>query len=451
MSDGEPPRGSPPPGPMTRPKRNLLLTLGTNFALLGVTVVSGTMNARLLGPRGRGELAAIQTIPTALAAIAVLGLPSGVAYFTARNPKDARRLATTAAIMALLAALPFMAVGYLVMPRALHSQSEGVIDNARLYLLSVAQHGLVGMAFLALQGLGKFGVWNVLRLGPNLAAVAAIGWAWSTGNLTAGGVARRFLFLSACLIPVAYAVLWRSSTSGARPSSSRAKELLRYGLPSALMVPVGVLNLQLDQMLMAAWLPSEALGLYAIGVSWSGLLAPVLGALGSVIFPQLAAVEDPDVRRSLVGRSLRAAVLLVIVLGVGLAAVTPVLLPLLFGRAFTSAVPAALILIAGAMVLSMNTVFGEILRGLGEPRWPLLSQLAALPVTVVLLVVLLPRWSLVGAGVSSVATYLTAAVVCVVGIRRGCGLSTRTLLVPTAADLSMLKTTVLQMWWRKRR
>lgn len=450
MSDAEPSRGSPPRGPLTRPKRNLLLTLGTNFALMGLTVVSGTMNARLLEPRGRGELAAIQTIPSALGAIAVLGLPSAVAYFTARNPNEARRLTTTAAIIAFLAALPFMAVGYLVMPRALHSQSEAVIGNARLYLLFVVQQSVGGMAYLALQGLGKFGIWNVLRFGPNLAAVAAIGSAWCTGNVTAGSVARRFLFLSACLVPIAYAVLWRSSKSGARPSSSRAKELLRYGLPSALMVPVSVLNLQLDQMLMAAWLPSEALGLYAISVSWSGLLAPVLGALGAVIFPQLAAVEDPEVRRNLVGRSLRAAVLLVIILGVGLAAITPVLFPMLFGRAFTSAVPAALILIGAGMVLSMNTVFGEILRGLGEPRWPLLSQLAALPVTVVLLLVLLPRWSLVGAGLSSVAAYLTAAVVCLVGIRRGCGLSSRALLVPTAADLSMLKTTVLQMWWRKR-
>jgi len=217
------------------------------------------------------------------------------------------------------------------------------------------------------------------------------------------------------------------------------------------MLPAGILNLQLDQILMATWLPSEMLGLYTISAAWSGLLAPVFGALGSVIFPQLAAAEDADVRRGLIGRSLRAAMLVVVLLGLGLAAVTPVLLPLLFGQAFARAVPAALILIAGGMILSMNTVFGEILRGVGAPRWPLLSQLAALPVTVVLLITLLPRWSLVGAGLSSVAAYLTAAIVCVVGIRRWSGLSSRTLLVPTTAEVSMLTSTVRDLWSRSRR
>ena len=80
----------------------------------------------------------------------------------------------------------------------------------------------------------------------------------------------------------------------------------------------------------------------------------------------------------------------------------------------------------------------------------LIGQLAALPVTVVLLVVLLPRWSLVGAGVSSLAAYLTAGIVCVMGIRAESGLSIRAMLIPTAADLSMLKVTLRQMWQRRR-
>src|SRR5438132_5321302 len=104
MTNLEQPRGSETRAPLTRPKRALVLTLGTNFAVLALTVVSGTLNARLLGPRGRGELAAIQTIPAALAGIAVLGLPSAVGYFTARNPSEVRRLTVTGAAIALLSA-----------------------------------------------------------------------------------------------------------------------------------------------------------------------------------------------------------------------------------------------------------------------------------------------------------------------------------------------------------
>jgi O-antigen/teichoic acid export membrane protein len=200
------------------------------------------------------------------------------------------------------------------------------------------------------------------------------------------------------------------------------------------MVPAGLLNLQLDQMVMAARLPSQVLGLYAVGVAWSGLISPAFGALGSIIFPTLAAARDVDLQRALVGRSLRLAVIVVVVLGVGLAGVTPVLFPLFFGKSYLPAVPTVLILVAASMVLSLNNLCGEMLRGLGVPRWPLYSQIAALPVTVVLLVVLLPRWGMAGAAVASLGAWLVAGCVCILGIRRTCRLSTRDLLLPARAD-----------------
>jgi O-antigen/teichoic acid export membrane protein len=417
---------------------NLLRTFAANIGILGLTVATGTINARLLGPTGRGELAAIQTVPSVLGMIALLGLPSAVGYFTARRPAEARSFTVTAAAICLVAAAFAMAVGYLLMPWALHSQPAVVIRDARFYLVFIALQGIVQLPFMALQGLGKFGIWNVLRLAPNVAALAAVLVAYGTGVVTSGRFSRAFLGAFSLIIPLLYVALW-VNTRGQEPARFRhARDLLRYGLPSALMIPAGLLNLQLDQLMMAAWLPSKLLGLYAVSVSWSGLMSPAFSALGSMIFPALAATSDPEAQRAMVARTLRLAVLVVILLGIGLATVTPILLPLFFGRSFAPAVPTALMLVAAGMALNLNNLCGEVLRGLGVPRWPLYSQLAALPVTVTLLVLLLPRWTIFGAAVSSLAAYLVALAVCIAGLGRTCRLTARELLLPTRADPMVL-------------
>jgi len=419
-------------------KKSLFLTLGANLGILVLTMATGMLNARLLGPSGRGELAAIQTIPSIIGTIAFLGLPSAVAYFSARRPAETRMFASTAVVLCLLASIPAVALGYLAMPRLLGGQSASVIHGARVYLWFIPLQAVVIMPYLALQGLGRFGVWNLLRLAPNVASLTAIGVAWATGAATAQRFSGWYLFTYAMIGPIAYAAFWGNSTGPARPSARPIGDLLRYGLPSALMIPAGMVNLQMDQMLMAAWLPSKVLGLYAVSVSWTSMLSAVFGALGPVLFPALAATQDPAEQRILVARSFRLGILAVLVLGAGLALVTPFLLPLFFGRAFAPAVPAALILVAAAVVLNLVNLTGEILRGLGLPRWPLFGQVAALPVTVVLLIVLLPRWTIVGASVASLIAYTVTAVVCVGGIVKTRDIPARELLLPTSADVRVL-------------
>jgi len=421
------------PAPPNRRARHFFLTFGANLGIMGLTFATGTLNARLLGPSGRGELAAIQNIPAYLGALASLGLPAAVGYYTARRPGEARALVVTGSGLCLAASLPAILIGYLVMPWALSSQPARVVHDARLYLSFVALQAVNVIPYVALQGLRQFDVWNMWRMAPNVASLLAILAAWLLRSPHAGTVARGYLMTYALIAPFVYLTLWSRSSPGVARTGSHVRDLFRYGLPNAVTAPAGLLNLQLDQMLLAAWLPSNLLGLYAVGVSWSALSSPIFSALGSVIFPTLASVHDVNEQRIMVSRALRLAILVVIVLGVGLAAVTPLLLPLLFGAPFRGAVPPALVLVGAGMLLNLNNLCAEILRGMGVPRWTMYSQFAALPVTIVSLLVLLPRWSIIGAAVSSILAYAVVEIVCLVGISNVCGLKARELF-PRKAD-----------------
>src|SRR2546427_12260714 len=83
--------------------RPLLGTAGTNFILAALGLLTGVLVARLLGPRGRGELTAIQTWPSVIATASMLGLPDALVYFSAREPAQVGRRLGSAMLLGLLA------------------------------------------------------------------------------------------------------------------------------------------------------------------------------------------------------------------------------------------------------------------------------------------------------------------------------------------------------------
>jgi O-antigen/teichoic acid export membrane protein len=195
-----------------------------------------------------------------------------------------------------------------------------------------------------------------------------------------------------------------------------------------------MLNYRLDQLLMMAFLPAQALGLYVVAVAWGGMVQPLVGALGTALFPHVASGANPAerVRRFLQGSRLA------LLLSLGSAGVmlvlTPWALPFLFGRSFGPAVPAALVLVLASAIAAFNGVMEDGLRGLGRPSAVLWAELGGVCVTVVALLILLPQLGILGAALASLLGYVGVSLVLVrQGIQAG-GISSWTTLCPTGKD-----------------
>ena len=114
-------------------KRAVLITTGANLLMSVLGVFTGVVAARLLGPKGRGELAAIQAWPSALAALALLGTSEAVLYFCARAPLRRAQYLGAALLIGTIGALVFSLAGFFAMPRLLASQSHpAALGGARI-------------------------------------------------------------------------------------------------------------------------------------------------------------------------------------------------------------------------------------------------------------------------------------------------------------------------------
>jgi len=412
-------------------------SLATNVvvALLGLT--TGVLVARLLRPPGRGDLAAIFNAPTVLSVLASLGLSESVVYYAARQRERAGRYLGTSLALAFGASLVFAAAGWLLMPLLLAEQSPGTIAAARWYLLQVPIGAVLGLAAAPLRGIGDIKGWNYLKASHSVVWLFVLLGAIVHGHPQARSLSLAFVLGRLALVPFTFVIVRYRMRRTIKVDVALARPLLRFGVPNMLSVLPNVLNLRLDQMLMAAFLPNRDLGLYVVAVSWSQLPAPALLALGNVLFPRVAAANDAT-RVALAARGMRMGALLSVVLGAATLVLTPFGIPLLFRSDYRDAVPVALVLVIAAAASSINTIQQEALRGLGRPDLVLKSQLCGLGVTIVGLAMLLGRFGMIGAAVASLAGYLTIAIALAVNGGRLTGLPISALIMPRRGDVHVL-------------
>ena len=110
-------------------------TLLANVFILGITAGTGIITARLLGPSGRGELAAMIMWPQFLAFTLTLGVPSALLYNLKRYPGQASSLFSVALLLGTLMGLLATLVGVLFIPHWLIEYSPEVVRSAQWLML----------------------------------------------------------------------------------------------------------------------------------------------------------------------------------------------------------------------------------------------------------------------------------------------------------------------------
>jgi O-antigen/teichoic acid export membrane protein len=386
----------------SRHVQNILQTAFANALIAALNVTTGVLLARLLGPTTRGELAAAQGFPLVLASLATLGLPQSVVYWVSREPEKSKQTLTTALLLFLPIIVLVLSAGYFLVPLALASQPDEVIRCARFSLLVCVNYTFGSVYTWVFQGLQDFKYWNGLRLFSCFVWLLAI----LSGHLT-GRLSPAYLILFTFIFPlpsifIFLRLAWKRLRGDALPSLKRARELLGYGFPITVSSIPQTLNVRLDQLAMAAWLPPQSLGLYAVGMSWSALIGVVVSAVGAVLFPVVSGIESQAERVRLAGAATRTSVLVVAVVACAMIAVTPLAIPAAFGAGFAPAVPPAIILVLASGLSSLSLVWKELLNGLGLTRLLVRAELVGAVCMGLGVVALLKRWGVMGAAVTAV-------------------------------------------------
>lgn len=387
------------------------------LAIVGLTLAT-VLVARVGGPAAVGEYALLRMIPGLVGVLCVVGLPGALAYFLAAPRRDLPGLWPTLIAIgfagALLGTLAWLAAAPLLAKVFFPHEPPVMIALAGL---TVPTQLLLTLGKTALQGLEDRRGGDVVIAAEELAFLPCY-----VLPLLAGmhGVAAIVLGLALADLVVA-AEAWRrvSRRLGwkrlglargdrgwwGRPDLAIGRRVASYGLRGQVGGLITLLNLRLDFAILGAMAGPAVLGSYAVASKYAELLRLPGTAITWVCYPRLASLSETEASRS-ARRMIRPALLAIVVAAIPVALLTAPVMRLLYGAQFGPAVDPARVLLAGMLLAGASGVASAYLYGRGSPGLNSIVLGIGLVITVVLDLLLIPRFGALGAAIASTAAYL---------------------------------------------
>ncbi|WP_102226394.1 oligosaccharide flippase family protein [Acidimangrovimonas sediminis] len=363
-------------------------TLAANYAIRFVNLAITVIIARAVGPAGMGVVAAALLTIELIDTIRDFGLREALIY----EPGLDRDYFSTAFLViqsvSLVQACAMAGLGLFGPSMGLNPLLAALlIWLALLFPLSalaspqeamLLRHGRFGRRALA----DVLAV--VVKAGVAIALIAA-GWeVWSivAAMLASVSVRTAFLWLQTDWMPQLI-----------RPSRRVLGGLARYGKHIVSINIMALARTKADQYLIAALMMPAALGTYFLAARIPEIaIYGVNVAITTVVFPTFSRIarETGDLRPAYL-RALRASMLLMVPVSVGIAVISTQAVEVLFGTGWPGAATVLAILALGGIPLTLGWSSGDVFKATGRPELltavTVIEMLISLPVLVLVILV----------------------------------------------------------------
>ncbi|MEP4484845.1 MAG: flippase [Halioglobus sp.] len=411
------------------------LVLKVASTLLGLLVA--VVLARALGPEGYGEYAYVFALISMLAIPTQVGLPIIVVRETARAQAAKRPglmlglwrwssliVAGLSVLIALLALAGVWLAGDRFTPAQLSTFYFGLVLVPLVALGNLRGAALRGLRHVVLGQLPE----SILR--PGFMVLLLLTAYLLLGRSLDASVAMGLQVLSSALsFIIGAALLWwvrPEELWGGPAPEYQVRPWLQAVMPLALVSGIGLINSQVD-ILMLGWFHTAAdVGIYRVAASSVGLIGFGMQAITSVIAPHIARLHaQGDLRRlqRLVSVSAKIMMLLALPVFLTFTIFGDTLLGWVFGKEFEAGYFALAILACGSLVnVAMGSV-GALLNMSGHERDTARGATIAAAINVVLNLALIPPYGISGAAIATACSisvyniYLSRVVRIRIGIR----------------------------------
>lgn len=375
----------------------VLQTAVANLAVQGINVLSGILTARSLGPDGRGLLAGVIMWPQFLAYAMTMGIPIASVYWLKRRPEMSREIAGAGLVLSVAFGLLAAVVGACIIPYSLHAYPASAVRLAQLWAL-VTPLELIAVTLIAhAQAADAFSSYNAFRFLSPFTMLLFLVVEKAVGHLTYRSAA--FAYLLGGTPPMIWIGYWawRHFRPTIRSFRTASKLLLGYGVRAWGIDLLGTVANQVDRVLVVGLLNPEFMGLYVIAQSAAGVLAFIPTAVAPITMPRSTTMHLTETL-ALTGRAARATLAVMLLASIPLLFAGGFLLRLVYGAAFQGAAAVLPFLVVEAIANGLISVLAQAFLASGFPGTVSVLQGCGLLTSVPLMLWLIPRFGLPGAG-----------------------------------------------------
>ena len=418
--------------------RKAAVISGGTMSTAVMGMLQSVVIARALGPDDTGQFRLAITVSTTVVSFLVFGLSQSNVYFLNKKKADPSAVLSNSLLYSAL----------------LGTVSAGVIYALFTYLPGYTGHypRAVIAAFAAAMPLLHLAIvlrpiliaqmrsldYSLSQLVPRLAVLAPAAGLALVGAL----ILDLALVLVAVSEVVAVALLLvylrRDVVVPPRPDLSLLGRTYRYGLQLYAVNLLTMIDQQIAVLFLGFLVPGEfeLIGFFTRATAICGLIRLVPNSIALLLYSYWSSSDRN--RPEQVQMVLRFAVASGLVLAVAVALAGKPLIIVLYGRAFLPAYAPLMVLVAQQALWVVSRIFQSFFSGHGKPMLASYSLLLSNGISVVGLLLLIPRWDIVGAAVAVTAGQACCVVLNMVQARIHFGLRIGSSLLLRPSDLALL-------------
>ncbi len=405
--------------------------LGAVAALAGSVV-----QARALGPAGRGDVVFLTVLVTLTSYVAMFGVQHAHANILGQEREKARMVLTNSLVMALALGTGFALLAALLLAIIPMKVQEEVGWSLTAIALACVWPVVLQMylRWLAITEY-RFRLANgTLLLIPAVTLAVNLGLALADAlTVTISLLA----WLGGQLLATAILLIWSIRRIGlGRFNLALARRAFTFGAKNHLSATMQLANFRLDQLFVGGIGGAAELGTYSVAVAWAESLFFMPEVLAQIQRPDLVRASRKSAADD-AAFGMRVAAIGTAVCAVAVIIAAPLLVDVIFGDDFSDAVSMLRVLAVGAIGVAVSKLLATALVSQNHPLATAGPIAAALLVTVVLDILLIPTYGGDGAAVASLAAYVVGGLLMGAVFLRVFG-ERVALLVPRRGDVGAL-------------
>ena len=377
--------------------------IGMPFNMLVSLIV-----ASALGPIDKGYLAGVIAFSSFATGLATLGFPAGTKFLISSREYTVKQVGSSALAIGLLHGL----IGTGILGTFLHLGLLG--DNIAalnwawklLILILIPLMSCKLIIFRTFAGNSDFRFENVLELVSSLLYSILLVLLVLVFDFGLAGAIIAFGASQITVVIATFAVLFANYAPTVSLDLGFCKKAYAYGFRAWFGTLAKRSNLSLDQFLLAIIAKPEALGNYSVAMTIAKLFWILPQAVAPVLMNRVAESASNS-QIELTTKLHRAMLLMTGAASIVVVAGTPIVFPLVLPD-YSDVPLLLLILMPGAILLTLYRVLGSFFSGSGRPGRASLAQSTALIVSLLGYPTLIPLFGGYGAAMISTATYLVS-------------------------------------------
>lgn len=417
-----------------KPSGNMLLDIagliGSRLMLVIFGFGTGIITARLLGPHDRGLFTLLVMLPQTLVTFAKMGVAQANVYYIRRARVPVSTVASNSLVLSAGVSVLLFAAAYFGGRWFIEPFIAGAPWSYVWLALVLVPFLLIESYFMAiLQAVENFGAYNMQSIYKAVMSFVGI----ATALLLLDG--RLWAALMSQVTVLAAANLWllyqvyRVAPFGLRWSSTVGRGILGFGAKSYVQTLAAHLHHRIDLYLIALLMAPEQVAFYSIAVNMTHPILQIPEAIGTVIFPKLAGSSD-EAAHARTAVTCRHTLFATVIAAIVYAGIGSQLMVTFYGARYAPAVPAMFMMLPGIIMISLYQILTRNFTSRNRQQVNIIAATVALAVNATTALLLIPRFGIVGAAMSTALSYsLAASILLVVFVRESGGSFRGTVLV----------------------